>query len=346
MARADRQRAAAVKDQVPTPEAIAGRYGLFALLRKLEREHPDKPRIGHSHNLRQEYVSMGQDPFLTFPDADITKLELGKKTDIRTPVLGFFGPQGALPLNTTEEVARWVNSGDESFVKFCDIFNERFLQLFFRSWSDAHAISQYDHPDKDRFQGFVGALSGVGTKGFRGQDSIPDVFKTSMVSLHGSRVKSPIRLRQMIEHHLQAEVQVEEHVSTWLEFEAGDRNAMGMQGATLGRDMFLGARLQSVSERILLHIRTRSLQDYRRYLPGGDAHANLADIVFWYVGKTMEVGVELSLPSDEVPPAQLGQSIELGWMAAVEPSNDPDAPEFVAVARYTLDPNSKAAEAA
>ncbi len=326
-----------------TPEAIAGRHGLLALLRRLEREHPDRPRIGQSHNLKQEYVSMGQDPFLTFPDADITKLEHGARTDIRTPVLGFFGPQGALPINTTEEVTRWVHSGDESFVKFADIFNARFLQLFFRSWSDAHAISQFDHPDKDRFQEFIGALSGVGTKAFRSRDSIPDMFKTSMVPLHASRIKSPVRLRQMIEHHLSAQVQVEEHAPTWLDFEKGDQNRMGMQGSTLGRDMFLGARLQSVSERVVLHIQTDSLQDYRRYLPGGDAHANLSDIVFWYLGKTTEVGVELSLPSSEVPQAQLGQTVELGWMAALEPSNDPETPEFVAVARYTLDPNAKAA---
>lgn len=327
-------------------DAYAGRHGLFALLRQLEREHADQPRIGQSQTLQQEYVTLGQDPFLAFPDADITHLEKGAKTDIRTPVMGFFGPQGALPLNTTEEVKRWVDGGDESFVKFCDIFNERFVQLFFRSWSDAHAISQFDMPEKDRFQGFVGALSGVGTRAFRGRDSIPDVFKTSMVALHANRVKSPVRLRQMIEHHLHAEVRVVEHVSTWLDFEDSDQNRMGLQGATLGRDMFLGAKLQSVSERIELHIRTRSLKDYRRYLPGGDAHANLADIVFWYLGKTMEVGVSLSLPSSEVPGAQLGKSVELGWMAAVEPSTDADGPEFVAVARYTLDPNALAAKAA
>ncbi len=335
-----------MRDELETDEAYAGRHGLFALLRQLEREHADQPRIGRSHSLRQEYVSMGQDPFLSFPDADITHLEKGETTDIRTPVMGFFGPHGALPLNTTEEVARWVNGGDESFVKFCDIFTERFVQLFFRSWSDAHAISQYDMPEKDRFQNFVGALSGIGTRAFRQRDSIPDVFKTSMVPLHANRVKSPVRLRQMIEHHLHAQVRVEEHVSTWLDFEDSDCNKMGMQGATLGRDMFLGAKLQSVSERIELHIQTRSLADYRRYLPGGDAHANLADIVFWYLGKTMEVGVVLSLPSSEVPQAQLGQSVELGWMAALEPSDDPDGPPYVAVARYTLDPNTQAKIAA
>lgn len=326
-----------------TPQAYAGRHGLFALLRRLEREHPNHPRVGHSRNLRQEYVSLGQDPFLSFPDADISALEEGPKTQIRTPVLGFFGPQGALPLNTTEEVRRWVHGGDDSFVKFADIFNARFVQLFFRAWSNSHAISQFDHPEKDRFQAYIGALSGVATPAFKHRDSIEDVFKTSMVPLHANRIKSPVRLRQLIEHHLNATVRVEEHVSTWLEFEDSDCNRMGLQGSMLGRDMFLGARLQSVSERVMLHIQTRSLEDYRSYLPGGDSHANLADIVFWYLGKTIEVGVSLSLPSDQVPRAQLGQSVELGWMAAISPSNDVETPEFVDVASYTLDPKTRAA---
>lgn len=332
-----------VQEKTEVSQANAGRNGLFALLRRLEREHPNHPRIGHSRNLRQEYVSLGQDPFLAFPDADISALDEGVKTKIRTPVLGFFGPHGALPLNTTEEVRRWVKGGDDSFVRFTDIFTARFIQLFFRAWSDSHAISQFDHPEKDRFQAYIGALSGVATPAFKHRDSIEDVFKTSMVPLHSNRIKSPVRLRQLIEHHLNAEVRVEEHASTWLEFEDSDQNKVGLQGSTLGRNMFLGARLQSVSERIVLHIRARSLADYRSYLPGGRAHAQLSDIVFWYLGKTMEVGVSLSLPSTEVPQAQLGQSVELGWMAAITSSNDADAPEFVDVASYTLDPNTKAA---
>lgn len=316
-------------------------YGLLALLRRLERENPHKPRIGRNDRLSDEIVTIGQDPSLDFPVSDLSAFTTGPdgRHHVRSNVLGFFGPQGALPLNTTEEVVRWTNVGDKSFVAFVDIFATRFLQLFFRGWSDSHAISQFDHPARDRFQYYVGAIGGVGTDAFRARDSITDVQRTFLVSLQAHRVKSPVRLRQLIEVHLNADVTVREHQSTWIDFEESDQNRLGERGATLGRSLFLGARMRSVNERIALDIRAKSLADYRRYLPGGSAHRQLADLVFWFLGKTTDVTVSLALPASEIPPAQLGKTAELGWMAALAPAavqGTADGSGFVRVANYNL----------
>ncbi|MEP4196418.1 MAG: type VI secretion system baseplate subunit TssG [Aliishimia sp.] len=316
--------------------------GLFATLRALERRHPNKPRIGHSRRMSDEYVELGQDPHLAFPTSDLAGYEDtpdgGAK--IRAQALGFYGPFGALPLNVTEEVLQWTQSGDDAFVRFTDLLSARFIQLFFRAWSDSHAITQFDHPDGDRFREYLLAISGVGTPGFTTHESQADPLRPSMVPLHAGRIRSPVRLRQMIENLLDANVRVTEHVPTWLEFEDGDRNKLGQRGS-VGRDLFVGRRLQTANDRITLSIRAKSFSDYRRYLPGGASHASLADMVFWYLGKTMEVGVELSLPANEIPAAKLGATIELGWMAAFKPRQQTPASreEFVTVARFTLDPN-------
>ncbi len=316
----------------------AGKMGLFTTLRRVERNSPHAPRIGKNRRLSDEPVHIGQDPDLRFPTSDLSDAEqrADGKFHIRSRTLGYFGPQGALPLNTTEEVARWAHWGDHGFVKFVDIFSTRFLQLFFRAWSDSHAITQFDQPDKDRFQAYIGALSGISTPAFRNHDSIDDTFRTSMVGLHAARVKSPVRLRQLIEHHLGSDVEVQEHAPTWIEFEESDRNSLGARGSSLGRDMFLGARMRTVNDRIKLNIRTRTLPEYRRYLPGGTAHKQLADLVFWYLGKTLEVAVELSLPANEIPPATLGETVQLGWMAAVAPDYPAAEKRQIAVAKYIL----------
>ena len=51
--------------------------------------------------------------------------------------LGLLGPQGALPLATTEEAHHWLLTRDDAFPRFLDILNHRFLQLFFRAWADS-----------------------------------------------------------------------------------------------------------------------------------------------------------------------------------------------------------------
>lgn len=316
--------------------------GWLATLRRIERE-THGPRIGRNARLAQEAVRLGQDPFLAFPAEDFTPPRdaapgpAGLPRQMRTPLFGLFGPFGALPLTTTEEVARWLAAGDAAFTDFADIFAARFIQLHFRAWSDAHPISQHDRPDDDRFQAWVGAVAGVATPAFRGHDGLPDTARLPLVALFGGRVRSPVRLRQMIATHLGVSVRVEEHVPGWLDFEADDRSRLGARGA-LGRDTFLGARLCSVNETIRLHVRTNSLAEYRRMLPGAPGAVRLAEIVFWYLGKLVDVEVALSLPADQVEGAQLGVSANLGWLAALPRRSAADAPPdtMVEAARFRL----------
>lgn len=316
--------------------------GWLATLRRIERE-THGPRIGRNARLAQEAVRLGQDPFLAFPAEDFTPPRnaapgpAGLPRELRTPLFGLFGPFGALPLTTTEEVARWLAAGDAAFTDFADIFAARFIQLHFRAWSDAHPISQHDRPDDDRFQVYVGAVAGVATPAFRHHDGLPDTARLPLVSLFGGRVRSPARLRQMIATHLGLDVRVEEHVVGWLDFESGDLTRLGARGQ-LGRDAFLGSKLCSVNETIRLHIRTASLAQYRHMLPGAPGAGRLAEIVFWYLGKTLDVDVALSLPADQVEGARLGVSASLGWMAALPrrapPGAAPDA--MVEAARFRL----------
>ncbi len=321
--------------------------GFLAYLRILEREGQNRPRIGRNRTLREESVRLGQDPDLAFPTQDFSEVGTHKgKPSVRPQFMGFFGPFGALPLNTTEEVSRWFAGGDKSFVHFTDIFAARFQQLFFRAWSDTRRISQFDHPHDDRFQIYLGALAGIGTPAFRNRDSLPDVFRMPTVALFANRVRSPVRLRQILTTLLETEIEVEEHLPTWMAFEPDGLSLMGQRGSSLGRDMYLGEQVQSVGERIVLRIRVDTLETYRRFLPGGALHDWLADLVFWYLGKSFEVGVALSLPASEVAPARIGETMQLGYMAALDPAEPKDPDALVEVATFTLDPARPAAVAA
>ncbi len=321
-------------DPVPEHE----RYGYLALLRALERRARGKPRIGKNITLKQEIVSIGQDPFLAFAETDLSGLDRRnpERIGVRNNILGFYGPHGSLPLNTTEEVLRWLQSGDVGFIRFTDIFATRFQQLFFRAWSDVRAITQFDHESGDRFRHYIGAFVGIGTPANQDRDSIPDLNKLALAPLVIGRVKSPMKLQQILRFDLDAHVEVEEHVPTWISFEPDGQNRIGMRASILGRDCFLGARVQSVGEKIRLHIRTRSLAHYRTFLPGGTRHARLRDLVRWYLGQSFEVDVALMLPAGEVQPAALGKSIELGWMASLAPDKSIDPNTFVSGARYAL----------
>lgn len=313
-----------------------GEPGFLALLRRLERESGARPRIGRSTRRAQDIADIGQDPRLAFPAEDLAGVGTdGPRPRIRAQFMGFFGPQGALPLNTTEEVLRWQDAGEDAFVAFTDMLSARFYQLFFRAWSDAHAITQHDRPDQDRFQSYVGAVAGIGSPAFRQHDDFPDIARLPLVPVFGGRVRSGVRLRQLLAGHFGVPVMVQEHVTSWLEFEPGDMRGLGRGGA-LGRDSYLGARLQSVNEKICIRLDLPDAETYRGFLPGQPRHGQLAALVYWYLGKCLDVDLALGLPRDRIPAATLGRDAAIGWLAAMRPEGLRPGDTPIEVARFAL----------
>lgn len=325
---------------------MSAEAGFLALLRRLEREAPDRPRIGQSARLSEEIVSLGQDPRLEFAESeflrDDNEVELHRddrgRIVLRPQFLGMFGPFGALPLNMTEEVQRWQNEGQNGFVRFADIFSSRFLQLFFRAWSDAHAISQHDRPEQDRFARYVAAISGTGSPAYVDHDDFPDIARLPLVSIFGGRVRSAVRLQQILAQYFELNVDVEEHVPSWLQFEPDELHGLG-KGGSLGENTYLGSRVRSVSDRICVHLELPDAERYRRFLPGGEEHRMLTNLIFWYIGRTFDVELALKLPPTEIPGASLGQTISVGWLAAVSPSDNSEG-KPVEVARFLIDPET------
>jgi len=291
------------------------RFDFFAAMRRLERSHSDKPRIGHSAASRDEYVALGQDPFMDFPASNLSNVDRlpSGKYRILTKFLGFLGPQGALPLATTEEAYSWSLMRDDAFPRFLDLINNRFLQLFFRAWADARPIAHRDRPAQDRFVTYVGTMIGVGSPIFHKLDTIPDTGKLSFAELMAPQAKSASRLRNLIAGLFGVEVEIEEFVGSFLKLDAADCTRLGQANAALGRDILVGAAVFSVQDKIRIRIYTETMRQYTQFLPTGGRCEPLFDIVYFYIGDELEWEVELAIPSRATKPTQLAKFGQLGW---------------------------------
>jgi type VI secretion system protein ImpH len=296
-------------------------FGFLTLMRDLERAFPGKPRIGRNRTMAEEVVRLGQEPFQAFPHSNVSHVTdtTAASLRVRSNFLGYFGPQGALPLNLTFEVQQWYQFRDDAFVRFADIFTNRFQQLFFRAWSDARGITQYDHPNDDRFQTYVGAPIGFALESLRNRGIVPDMARLPLVGVAMARIKSPSRLRQILQKLCHVKVSIEEHVPVWLEFEPTDLSRLGGIGSRLGVDCRLGSRVQSVNEKIRVAVQTESLAEYQSYLPGGINFSRLTELIFGYLGHETEVEIAPSLPANQVRGMALGQSGALGWTGWIAP---------------------------
>jgi type VI secretion system protein ImpH len=313
------------------------RFDFFAVLRWLERTHSECPRIGDAASLREEFALLGQDPFMDFPASTLSKFEgeASGYSRVQTKFLGLLGPQGALPLATTEEAYGWFLARDDAFPRFLDIINHRFLQLFFRAWADARPIAQHDRPDEDRFETYVGAPIGIGSSIFRNLDSVSDRAKLGFAGLLGSQAKSAARLSAFIRGHFTVDTEITEFVGSRLILDARDRSRLG--AGTLGADTLIGASFYSVQDKIRIRIYVNDMKGYRRFLPDGDNSEPLVDMVFFYVGDEIDWDLELAIPARSVEPVKLGRTGDLGWTTWI-------APDWAAAETYRCDARFNPAE--
>jgi type VI secretion system protein ImpH len=303
-------------------EAEPWRFDYFAVLRHLERISTNKPRIGDSATCRDEFIRLGQDPFVEFPASNLSRVVRSDNKPLQVLVrfLGLLGPQGALPLATTEEAYHYVLAQDDAFPRFLDVFNHRFIQLFFRAWADARPIVQHDRPDEDRFVAYIGSAIGVGSSPYHNLDSVPDAAKLGFAGLLGGQAKCASRLAGAICGLFNVKAEVEEFVGARLVIEAVDWTALGDRHNALGEDALLGRTVFSVQDKIRVRIFTRDLAQYMRFLPTGDLCQPLADLVFFYNGEQLDWDAELAIPVGATQPVRLGRFGQLGWTTWMSPN--------------------------
>ncbi|MGF9759342.1 type VI secretion system baseplate subunit TssG [Microvirga sp. 0TCS3.31] len=317
-------------------EAEPWRFDFFMVLRGLERSFPEHPRIGNSATLRDEYLLLGEDPYLDFPASTLSRVEPTAQNRIRMFVkfLGLLGPQGPLPLATTEEAYSWTQQRDDAFPRFLDIFNHRFLQLFFRAWADARPVSQHDRPDSDRFKNYLGSFLGIGADPYQQLDSVPDASKLAFAGIASSQTKSASRLQYLLAGLFNVDVTVDQFVGSWLLIEPDDRSCLGRRHCKLGAETLLGASTFSVQDKFRIRILAKDLKTYSQFLPTGDRCEALADMVFLYIGQQLDWDLELAIPANAAKPMQLGRFGQLGYTSWLGSADILTAPIVRSDARF------------
>jgi type VI secretion system protein ImpH len=315
-------------------------FDFYEACRRLETENPSRPKISESAARREDYVAFGQDPFFAFPTANLTRAQDaggGAAVNIMVAFLGLLGPQGALPLASTEEAYRYALANDDAFPRFLDVFNNRFIQMFFRAWADARPVVHRDRPqDGDRFSAFAGAPIGLGGPALLNLDSVDDEVKIAFAGLLAPKTRSASRLKSLLAAVFRTKVEIIEFVGVRLLFEPDQRSRLGQGFSTLGRDVLVGSGVFSVEDKIRVRIYASSYAQYRELLPDGAKAGQLADLMSFYLGSEMEWDIELALPVADAQPARLGQSGQLGWTGWLSPNWTEQKGAYRTDARFDL----------
>ena len=276
----------------------------------------DRPRIGDTAVRREESLDLGQVPYLDFPASAVAAYDPKterEKARLRVKFLGLLGPMGPLPSSITEEALCWFSRRDDAFVRFLDIFNNRFLQLFYRAHSDARPASHRLRPQDDRFRDYLGSAMGIGNPSWRDLDSLSDLQKCGFAGLLGARTISASRIEGLVSGVFGVRSEVEQFVGAFLPLAPEEQTRLGDAHVELGQGAMLGRGMLVVDTKFRLRLFPGTLARYERFLPNGDWYRRLVDAVSNAVSQEYEWDVELVLPDHEPRPTELGRYGRLGW---------------------------------
>ena len=223
----------------------------------------------------------------------------GRPPRLQVRLFGLLGPNGPLPIHLTEYAReRLRHAGDPTLSRFLDLFNHRFLTLFYRAWAQAQPHVNRDRPDDDRFAGYIGSFFGMAPAAFRERDSLPDLAKFFHVGALVRHTRNAEGLAQILQHFCRVPVRIEEFIDHWMTLDERERTRLAGDHSTLGsqrRDWqpSLGSAVQvpDSSRPALARL------EYEAFLPGGSQLQKVVDWVRLYLDFELDWDVRL-LPEE------------------------------------------------
>ena len=294
-------------------------FHFFQALRRLECRYREQPRLGKAMRLRDDPVRLTQEPSMAFAPSTLASFNPGDEEHpprLAEYFLGLFGPQGPLPLHLTEyayERKRGYN--DRTFSRFADIFHHRMLSLFYRAWANAQPTVNFDRPETNRFDVYIGAAFGLGMPSLWNRDTAPDLAKFHYSGRLACQTRNAEGLEAILADFFHLPVGIETFVGHWLPLSPTSQCRLGETPTTglLGMTAVIGERVWDRQYKFRIVIGPMGLAEFQRFLPGSDSLRRLVAWVRNYIGNELLWDVNLVLRKEEVPSLKLGQQSQLGW---------------------------------
>jgi type VI secretion system protein ImpH len=300
-------------------------HDFYAVLRRVEALHADRPRLGKALRPRDEPLRLGQDAELDFAVASISSFRINAAglPRLGQRFFGLFGPMGPLPLHLSEYVReRERHHADPALARFADTFHHRALLLFYRAWAQSQPAVHLDRRSDDAFSRWTGAVAGLAQPEFEQADSITPDAKRHCAAILARSTRTAEGMTKLLQGWFNVPVRLESYVGHWLPAREEDRTRLVRRNHpqprnVLGHSAVAGDRVWDRQHKFRLHLGPLTLAQYRQFLPGQRSITELRDWVRQYVGLGLAFDVVAHLRGAQVARLRLGRRaatpVQLGW---------------------------------
>ena len=297
-------------------------FSFFQAVRLLGRLFPERRPVGGFGTPAEEVVHFSARTTIAFPPAEIHAIDLPGDRPARMVVafMGLVGPLGVLPHQYTMLVGERARAHDRGLRDFLDIFQHRFLSLFYRAWEKYHFTTTYERDGRDGVTEHLRDLIGLGITGFRDRFAIPDEALLSYAGDLAPQSRPAAALQQMLEDVLDVPVELEQFVGGWYSLAASTQCSLGAEAGPadqIGLGAVVGDEIWDQQARVRVRLGPLTRKQYDRFLPGGAAYETVRTLTRFFTHDQFDFEIQLVLARDEVPGCALGaddaQAAPLGW---------------------------------
>jgi type VI secretion system protein ImpH len=297
-------------------------FDFFQLLHLIERLGRGAAAIGQQGPAGDEPVRLRPALSLGFPSGDIDAAEWWDDAAagngyllITTTFLGLYGSDSPLAAHFTEALLA-EREDDQRVRGFIDLFHHRIFSLLYRVWKKYRYYVTFTSDGRDDISRVVRGFLGIGTSHLDESLRINPLRLFRYVGLLSQRPRSAAGLIGQLGDFFEGiEFAVEQCVGRWLWIQPSDRNVLGVDKCTLGQDFLVGERIFDCSGKFRVRVGPVGFDDYLRFLPTGEAAADLSEVIHFYCEDPLQHDVEVTLRGEEVPETPLGRKDMLGRLS-------------------------------
>jgi type VI secretion system protein ImpH len=339
-------------------------FGFFQAVRLLRLS--DR-RSGRTRSVN-EVVRFRSHPSLEFPASAVYDLARPRQPDgpplMTVNFFGLYGPNGVLPRHYTEILRRLATERRDpernALRDWLDLFNHRFLALFYRAWEKyrfwlAPEQGAWTRDEPDTFTLSLLSLIGLGTKGMRNRfqvravtvdrepppmlGEVRDLALLRYAGLLAQRKRNAWGLESMLSDFFGYRAQVLQFHGCWLTLPADGQTRLGesLETCELGVTAIAGDRVWDVESKLRIRLGPLTYAQFLGLLPETQSATCKAiflvsHLVRFYLGPQLDWEVQLVLRHDEVPPCQLSDDApgaRLGWNTWLDAASAADAEDAV-----------------
>ncbi len=296
-------------------------FSFFKAVHLLESIFPDKKPLGHTLLPDEEVVRFTSKPGFVFPPNEISSIE---REDNDSPVnmevtfMGLVGPSGVLPHWYNELVLDKIWHKDHGLKDFYDIFNHRFISLFYLAWKKNRLPINYLYGEKDRISHYFLSLIGLMTPGLVERVGLPQKSLVHFCSgLLSRQIPSSVTIEAIVETYSGTTVNVEQFIERLIHISPEDQTQIGLANGQLGIDAVCGSFTWESQTKFRINLGPMDYGGFQRFLPDGEMLHSAFSLVKYIVGIEFEFEIRLFLKREEVPSCILGVETppypRLGW---------------------------------